>query len=145
MFEFSRVGSPSATLILTTLPGYGAPIVASIFMAMTTTTPLALFHPIALRHHDPHHHGRHGRGDGLWAFLRPPLPVYIPSQVIGVPDERSGEIPKAFVTLRPGRTATEAELILHCREHLADFKCPTKIEFGALPKTPTGTASELGI
>ncbi|HET9554287.1 MAG TPA: AMP-binding protein [Anaeromyxobacteraceae bacterium] len=58
--------------------------------------------------------------------------------VIGVPDERSGEVPKAFVTLRPGRAATVEELLAHCRERLADFKCPRRIELGPLPRTPTG-------
>jgi acyl-CoA synthetase (AMP-forming)/AMP-acid ligase II len=65
-------------------------------------------------------------------------PSVLEVAVIGVPDERSGEVPKAFVTLRPGRSATEAELIRHCRQHLAEFKCPRRIDFGPLPKTPTG-------
>jgi fatty-acyl-CoA synthase len=58
--------------------------------------------------------------------------------VVAVPDERWGERPKAFVALRPGRKATESELIAFCREHLAHFKCPVAVEFGELPKTATG-------
>ena len=45
--------------------------------------------------------------------------------VIGVPDEKWGETVKALVVLAPGATVTEAELIEHCRDRLAHFKCPT--------------------
>ncbi len=65
-------------------------------------------------------------------------PSVLEAAVIGVPDERAGEVPKAFVTLRANRTTTAAELIQHCREHLADFKVPKRIELGPFPKTPTG-------
>ncbi|MBT9281721.1 MAG: acyl--CoA ligase family protein [Hydrogenibacillus schlegelii] len=65
-------------------------------------------------------------------------PAVLEVAVVGVPDEKWGEVPKAFVTLKPDRTATEAELIAFCRERLAHFKCPKTIEFGELPKTSTG-------
>jgi fatty-acyl-CoA synthase len=58
--------------------------------------------------------------------------------VIAVPDEKWGERPKAFVTLKPDAVLDERELIDFCREHLAHFKCPDAIEFGELPKTSTG-------
>jgi fatty-acyl-CoA synthase len=59
--------------------------------------------------------------------------------VIGVPDERWGERPKAFVILKPGRTLTEAELLDHVRSRIARYKAPREIEFvAALPKTSTG-------
>jgi fatty-acyl-CoA synthase len=58
--------------------------------------------------------------------------------VIGVPDDFWGETPKAFVTLRPGQTATEAEIIAHVRGRLAHFKAPKAVEFCDLPKTSTG-------
>ncbi len=59
--------------------------------------------------------------------------------VIGVPDDKWGETPKAFVTLKPGAAADEAELRAHVREHLAGFKVPASIEFcDALPKGATG-------
>jgi len=58
--------------------------------------------------------------------------------VIGVPDERWGEVPKAFVTLKPEASATAEEIIEFAREHLSRFKCPKHVEFGELPKTSTG-------
>ena len=69
--------------------------------------------------------------------------VIWPSQVlevavIAIPDELWGEVPKAFVTLKPGAQLTEEELIAFCRERLARFKCPKAITFGELPKTSTG-------
>ncbi|HEX3558135.1 MAG TPA: long-chain-fatty-acid--CoA ligase [Pyrinomonadaceae bacterium] len=58
---------------------------------------------------------------------------------IGVPDELYGEEVAAFVVLREGTAASEAELIAHCREHLADFKCPKTVRLvESLPKGPTG-------
>jgi len=65
-------------------------------------------------------------------------PAVLECAVIATPHERWGERPKAFVTLREGAIATEAELIAHCRDRLAHFKCPDAIEFGPLPKTSTG-------
>jgi acyl-CoA synthetase (AMP-forming)/AMP-acid ligase II len=58
--------------------------------------------------------------------------------VIAVPDERWGETPKAFVTLKAGTAATEREIIDFCRKQMAHFKCPTVVEFRDLPKTSTG-------
>ncbi len=58
--------------------------------------------------------------------------------VIGVPHEKWGETPKAFVTLKEGREATEKDIIDFCRDQIAHYKCPTSIEFIALPKTSTG-------
>jgi fatty-acyl-CoA synthase len=59
--------------------------------------------------------------------------------VIGVPDEKWGETVKALVVLASGASATEADLIAHCRDRLAHFKCPTSVEIrDELPRTATG-------
>jgi acyl-CoA synthetase (AMP-forming)/AMP-acid ligase II len=59
--------------------------------------------------------------------------------VIGVPDEKWGETVKALVVLAPGTEAGEHELIGHCRDRLAHFKCPTTVELrDTLPRTATG-------
>jgi long-chain acyl-CoA synthetase len=56
-----------------------------------------------------------------------------------VPDETRGELARAYVVLRPGATATEAEIIDHCRPHLAAYKLPRSVRFVPdLPKTSTG-------
>jgi fatty-acyl-CoA synthase len=65
-------------------------------------------------------------------------PAVLECAVIAVPDELWGEVPKAFVTLKPEGRATADEIIAHCRAHLAHFKCPKAVEFGELPKTSTG-------
>ncbi|MGI8476523.1 MAG: AMP-binding protein, partial [Thermomicrobiales bacterium] len=62
-------------------------------------------------------------------------PAVLEVAVVGVPDDAWGETPKAFVTLRPGASTTEPELIAHCRTRLARFKCPKAIVFCDLPKT----------
>src|SRR5690606_32756449 len=59
--------------------------------------------------------------------------------VIGVPDERMGEVGKAYVVLRPGKTATEPELIAWARANIANFKVPRFVEFReSLPTSPQG-------
>jgi fatty-acyl-CoA synthase len=66
-------------------------------------------------------------------------PAVFETVVIGVPDERWGEVPRALVVLKDGEQATEDELKAHIRAHLAGFKVPKKIEFRAsLPKGGTG-------
>ena len=65
-------------------------------------------------------------------------PAVLECAVVGVPDEKWGEVPKAFVCLKPGMQVQEGELIAFCRERLAHFKCPKSVEFGELPKTSTG-------
>ena len=65
-------------------------------------------------------------------------PSTLLAAVVARPDEKWGETPCAFVQLKPGVTATEAEYIEWCRQHLARFKVPKKIVFGAVPTTATG-------
>jgi fatty-acyl-CoA synthase len=65
-------------------------------------------------------------------------PAVMEAAVVAVPDEKWGEVPKAYIGLKPGQTATAEELIEFCRARLAHFKCPKLVEFGALPRTVTG-------
>ncbi len=59
--------------------------------------------------------------------------------IVGLPDEKWGETPHAFVVLRQGASATEAEIITFARERVARFKAPRAVTFvGELPKTATG-------
>jgi fatty-acyl-CoA synthase len=58
--------------------------------------------------------------------------------VVARPDEKWGESPCAFVQLKPGAEATEAEFIEWCRKNLARYKVPRKVVFGNLPTTATG-------
>jgi fatty-acyl-CoA synthase len=59
--------------------------------------------------------------------------------VIGVPDEKWGEVPKALVVLKPGKKASEEEIIAHVKAKLARYKAPKSVEFReAFPKGGTG-------
>ncbi|MGI9591598.1 MAG: AMP-binding protein, partial [Myxococcota bacterium] len=58
--------------------------------------------------------------------------------VIGVPHEKWGEVPKAFVVPKPGTSPSEQSVIDFARDRLAHFKCPKSVAFGELPKTATG-------
>jgi long-chain acyl-CoA synthetase len=66
-------------------------------------------------------------------------PAVRESAVVGVPDEKRGETVKAFVSLKPGATVTEDELIAHCKERMAAYKYPRSVVLvDELPKTVTG-------
>ncbi len=65
-------------------------------------------------------------------------PAVLQVAVIAVPDEHWGEVPAAFVTLRPGATADGPELIGFARQQMAHFKAPKHVIFGDLPITATG-------
>ena len=58
--------------------------------------------------------------------------------IVAAPHAQWGEVPKAYVGLKPGMQATSEELIGWCRERLSHFKCPKLVEFGPLPRTATG-------
>jgi fatty-acyl-CoA synthase len=66
--------------------------------------------------------------------------------VVGVPDEKWGERPKAFVVLKADRQATEAELIEHVRAKIARYKAPRNVDLVAeLPKTSTGKIQKFAL
>jgi fatty-acyl-CoA synthase len=65
-------------------------------------------------------------------------PGVLEAAVVARPDPKWGEAPCAFVTLKEGASATERDLIDHCRTLLAGFKCPKTVVFADLPKTSTG-------
>ncbi|TDQ84151.1 fatty-acyl-CoA synthase [Dongia mobilis] len=65
-------------------------------------------------------------------------PAVAVAAVVAKPDPKWGEVPCAFVELKPGQAASEADLIAFCRESLAGFKTPKRIVFGDVPKTSTG-------
>jgi fatty-acyl-CoA synthase len=65
-------------------------------------------------------------------------PAVLFAAVVAKPDEKWGEVPCAFIELKDGASATEAELIAFCRDELPGFKSPKAVVFGPLPKTSTG-------
>ncbi|MEW6089924.1 MAG: acyl-CoA synthetase [Pseudomonadota bacterium] len=65
-------------------------------------------------------------------------PDILEAAVVAKSDEKWGETPCAFVTLKKGATLTEKDVIDYCRANLAHFKCPKKVVFCELPKTSTG-------
>jgi len=65
-------------------------------------------------------------------------PAVLEAAVVAKPDERWGETPCAFVTLKTGAAAEADDIIAFCRQHMAHFKAPRAVVFGPLPKTSTG-------
>ena len=66
-------------------------------------------------------------------------PCVLEAAVVGVPDDKWGERPKAFVVLRAGTSATQQELIAHVRTKIAGYKAPREVDITIeLPKTSTG-------
>ncbi|MGE5446638.1 MAG: acyl--CoA ligase family protein [Ignavibacteriales bacterium] len=65
-------------------------------------------------------------------------PAVMECAVVAIPHDYWGEVPKAFVTLKPGYNTAEEEIIAFCHERLPGFKTPKAVEFCDLPKTSTG-------
>ncbi|MDR6775396.1 acyl-CoA synthetase [Azospirillum sp. BE72] len=72
-------------------------------------------------------------------------PAVLAAAVVARPDAKWGETPCAFVELRPETSATETELIAHCRARLAHFKAPKTVIIGELPKTSTGKIQKFAL
>jgi fatty-acyl-CoA synthase len=65
-------------------------------------------------------------------------PAVLFAAVVAKPDPKWGEVPCAFIELKDGASATEAEIIAYCRSHMSGFKTPKAVVFGPIPKTSTG-------
>lgn len=65
-------------------------------------------------------------------------PAVLQAAVIAAPDDKWGEVPEAYVELKAGAAASEAEIIEHVRACIAHFKAPKRVHFGPLPTTATG-------
>ncbi len=73
-------------------------------------------------------------------------PAVAEAAVIAMPDDMLGEVPLAFVALKPGATASPDALLEHCRRLLASYKMPAAVEIlGELPKGPTGKILRRGL
>ncbi len=78
--------------------------------------------------------------DTLYRF-----PGMLEAAVVAKPDDHWGEVPCAFVTLKEGQSASEAEIIDFCRANMAHFKCPKQVVFAPLPKTSTGKVQKFAL
>jgi fatty-acyl-CoA synthase len=65
-------------------------------------------------------------------------PAVLFAAVVAKPDPKWGEVPCAFIELKDGAKATEAEIIAYCKGHMSGFKTPKAVVFGTIPKTSTG-------
>ena len=73
-------------------------------------------------------------------------PQVMEAAVVAKPDEKWGETPCAFVTLKPGASGvTQAEIIRWCKDNLAGFKVPRYVVFSELPKTSTGKIQKFAL
>jgi len=73
-------------------------------------------------------------------------PAVLEAAVIGIPDPKWGEAIKACVVLKPGKEASERDIIAFCKENLAHYKAPKSVDFlEALPRTGSGKIFKKGL
>ena len=72
-------------------------------------------------------------------------PAVLEAAVVARPDEKWGETPCAFVTLKDGASASSQDVIDFCRDNMAHFKAPKTVVFGELPKTSTGKIQKFAL
>ena len=72
-------------------------------------------------------------------------PAVLAAAVVAKPDEKWGETPCAFLEIKPGAQVTEADIVAHCKHHLAGYKVPRAVVFGELPKTSTGKIQKFAL
>jgi len=72
-------------------------------------------------------------------------PAVLFAAVVAKPDPKWGEVPCAFVELKEGASATEADILAYCRGQLPGFKAPKAVVFGAIPKTSTGKIQKFAL
>jgi len=65
-------------------------------------------------------------------------PAVLEAAVVARPDDKWGETPCAFVTLKEGANASADDIIAFCKQNMASFKVPRTVVFGPLAKTSTG-------
>lgn len=72
-------------------------------------------------------------------------PAVLAAAVVAQPDEKWGETPCAFLEIKAGAQVSEADIIAHCKQHLAGYKVPRAVVFGELPKTSTGKIQKFAL
>ena len=72
-------------------------------------------------------------------------PAIMEAAVVAKNDDKWGETPCAFVTLKPGESLSELKVLDYCRESLARFKVPKNVVFTELPKTSTGKVQKFAL
>ena len=73
-------------------------------------------------------------------------PDLVDAAVVGVPDAKWGEAVKAFVVSKPGRVLTEIDIIAHCKERIASYKCPKAVAFlDELPRVASGKVNKVAL
>lgn len=72
-------------------------------------------------------------------------PAVLFAAVVAKPDEKWGEVPCAFIELKPGVEANEPDVLDYCRARLPGFKMPKAIVFGPIPKTSTGKIQKFSL